>query len=125
MKHYINFKDGDELDVFKAKRVVGFNSPRRRAKASRIKQGYRQRERAALGRMVEQLVVEELGDNLAYWSAELDKALDEHGRIVDEYTEDERIFERFGDVLDWDYYEMRFGEIRKRIDAANHECYAA
>ena len=85
----------------------------------------RRKERRILNRMVEELVVEELGDDLAYWSAELDKALDEHGRIVDEYTEDERIFERFGDVPDWDYYETRFAELRKRIDIANRECYTA
>lgn len=82
----------------------------------------RRKERRILNRMVEEMVVEELSNDRSYWDYELDKALDEHGRIVDEYTEDERIFERFGDVPDWDYYEMRFAELRKRIDIANREC---
>ena len=60
MKHYTKFNSGDELDVFKAKRVVGYDSPRMRAKARLLKQGYRQRERAVLNRMVEELVIEEM-----------------------------------------------------------------
>ena len=54
MKHYTKFKSGDELDAFKAKRAVGYDSPRMRTKARLLKQGYRQRERAVLNRMVDE-----------------------------------------------------------------------
>lgn len=123
MKHYAPMTNGDEFDLLdsRTRRYVGHSEEF----LAETKRRYRKRERRALGRMVEELVIEELNDDLAYWSAELDKALDEHGRIVDEYTEDERIFERFGDVPDWDYYETRFAELRKRIDVANRECYTA
>lgn len=120
MKHYAPMTNGDEFDLLdsRTRRYVGHSEEF----LAETKRRYRKRERRALGRMVEELVVEELGDDRAYWSAELDKALTEHGRVVDEYTEAEYCFEHYGDEVDWDYYDMRFAELRKRIDIANREC---
>ena len=88
-------------------------------------QALRQRERHLLNQFVEEMVVEELGNDLAYWERELDKAVDEVCRAVDDYTEDERLFDRYGDEIDWDYHDMRIGELRKRIDTAYREWIAA
>ena len=123
MKHYAKFKGGDEYDLIRprSRRFVGHSAEW----LAQTKDRYRRRERTQLKRMVEELVIEELGNDLPYWDAELEAAIAEHGRVVDEYTEAERCFERYGDEVDWDYYELRFVELRKRIDIAYREWYAA
>ena len=119
MKHYTESKwnELDAIDLWGRNRSRAENI--RAAKAS-----YRRRERRVLARMVEDLVIEELGNDSDYWDAELEAAIAEHGRVVDEYTEAERCFERYGDEVDWDYYESRFTELRKRVNDAYRELYA-
>ena len=85
----------------------------------------RRKERRALNRMVEQLVIEELSDDLAYWDYELDKALEEANDVYENYARDRERFERGGEEPDWDYYNDRFEETRRRIGIAYREYYTA
>jgi len=84
----------------------------------------RRRERRVLDRMVEDLVIEELGNDSDYWDAELDDALDKLHSVFKEYAEAEHAFEYYGDEVDWDYYESRFTELRKRVSDAYRELCA-
>lgn len=60
MKHYTR-KNWRETNAYEPE--FEFNSSRARKNASEVKQVYRQRERAALNRMVDELVIEELSQS--------------------------------------------------------------
>ena len=84
MKHYTESKwnELDAIDCWGRDRFKAENI--RAAKAS-----YRRRERRVLDRMVEDLVIEELGNDSDYWDAELDDALDKLHSVFREYAEAE------------------------------------
>jgi len=119
MKHYTGLK-GDEIDLIRFRKWVSDKTA-----TGAAKRGYRRRERAVLKRMTAELVAEEMGDDFAYWDNELDVAASEHERLAYEYEDAMWCSDNFGDDVDWDYYEMRFDELRKRIDVAYREWYAA
>ena len=120
MKHYAKMI-GYEVDDILYRRCYG-GKPESIAETKHI---YRKRERRALNRMVEELVIEELSNDLAYWDYELDKALEEANDVYEKYARDRERFERGGEEPDWDYYNDRFEETRRRIGIAYREYYTA
>jgi len=85
-------------------------------------QALRQRERHLLNQFVEELVVEELGNDFDYWDAELEAAMNEWDSLFYERRTDRENCEWYGfDEPDEEWYDARFDELEKRIDIAYRE----
>lgn len=117
MKHYTESKwnELDAIDLWGRNRSRAENI--RAAKAS-----YRRRERRVLDRMVEEMTIEELGDDFAYWDAELDKAAAEWHRLLDERRIERENCEWYGaEEPDEGWYDQRIGEVEKQVAVAYRE----
>lgn len=113
MKHYTESKwnELDAIDLWGRNRSSAENI--RAAKAS-----YRRRERRVLDRMVEDLVIEELGNDSDYWMRELDAASKElNDAVLDREREHEfavtygiEHFDKWYHDEVWRYAAERFAE---------------
>ena len=124
MKHYAPMANGDEYDLLdpKTRRYVGHSE----GFLAETKRRYRKRERAALKHMVAELVVEELGNDLPYWDAELDKVVNEWHRLMDERRAERDDYEWYGaEEPDERWYDQRIGEVEKQVAVAYREWNAA
>lgn len=117
MKHYID-ENSRILDV----QLFGQEWVYSEGYVRNAKRVYRKRERAALNRMVEELTIEELGNDFAYWDAELDKAATEWHRLLDERRIERENCEWYGaEEPDEGWYDQRIGEVEKQVATAYHE----
>ena len=113
MKHYSN------EEFTRAER--GFFKPETLKQLKHIAHG---RERAALKRELLAEVAESDNDRI-YWERELDAAVCEWLNLVDEDRCDSEFHEVYGwDGYDYDWYEMRYAEMRKRVNEAEYELAA-
>ena len=125
MKHYTPMKSGDERDF--AAKTWNRNPHWKEERCSKVKTGYRKRERAALNRMVDELVIDELGNDRAYWERELAAATDElNAAIADREREHEfavvygiEFFDAWYHDECWSYAAERFASAFNELTGAN------
>lgn len=118
MKHYATNK-WNELGAIECLGRERF----RAENVARSKHVYRKRERRALDRMVEELVIEEIGNrrSRSYWESELD---DLFGELQALEAEEELALEHyhfFGYGYDKNWYKAKFDELFEQIDEANYQ----